>query len=99
MHQYATNRPDATDNEKLIKFADAIKNKINNNETKILSASHIPSNSPYKKLANLSLVPKPNKKCVKYGLCANICPNQVINTTTLLADRQHKMYKLYALSC
>ncbi len=45
-------------------------------------------NRPYKKSGGAGLVPKPNKDCVRCGLCAERCPVQAINPTDYRADSQ-----------
>ena len=42
-------------------------------------AVSIPGKRPYKKSGGAGLVPKPNKDCVRCGLCAERCPVQAIN--------------------
>ena len=77
--QYATNRPDASDEKQLADFAAQIAAKE--------GAVHaIPGNRPYKKAGGPGLVPKPTKDCVKCGLCAKKCPVQAIDRTNDTAD-------------
>ena len=79
MPQYASGRPDETDRKQLIDFADKINSKAG-------SASTIPGYRPYKKAGGAGLVPKPDKSCVKCGLCAKTCPVQAIDTAQFIAD-------------
>ena len=39
-----------------------------------------------KKSGGASLVPKPDKNCIKCDICVNSCPVKAINTTDLKAD-------------
>lgn len=79
--QYAANRPDASDEAQLSKFAERILQKDG-------TAAFIPGNRPYKKGGGAGLVPKVTKVCIKCGLCAEKCPVQAINAETLEADSQ-----------
>lgn len=86
IHEYAANRPDEFDKNELTGFAKAILDKINTKDVEILPKSKIPGDRPYKQTGKFKMVPKPDKKCVKCGLCAKLCPNQAIDYTTLIAD-------------
>ena len=77
--QYATGRPDKTDEAQLADFAA----KIAGRDSVITS---LPGNHPYKKSSGAGLVPKPNKNCVKCGLCAEKCPVQAIDPASFAAD-------------
>ena len=77
--QYATGRPDAADRKQLMGFADQIAGKTG-------PVSTIPGNRPYKKAGGAGLVPKPDKSCVKCGLCAKTCPVQAIDSSQFIAD-------------
>ena len=79
MPQYATGRPDEADRKQLTDFADLIAGKTG-------SVSMIPGNLPYKKAGGAGLVPKPDKSCVKCGLCANTCPVRAIDSNQFIAD-------------
>ena len=79
MPQYAANRPDASDEKQLAGFAAQIASRDEN-------AVSIPGKRPYKKSGGAGLVPKPNKDCVKCGLCAEKCPVQAINSPNFTAD-------------
>lgn len=81
MPQYATRRPDTTDEKQLKDFVLQIKSKEGIAET-------IPGKRPYKKAGNVGLVPKPNKYCVKCGVCATNCPVHAIDKETLAAASQ-----------
>ena len=77
--RYAANRPDASDEKQLIRFANRILDKDG-------AAPSIPGNRPYKKSGGGGLIPKVTKDCVKCGLCAEKCPVQAVNPETLMAD-------------
>lgn len=77
--QYATGRPDASDEKQLADFAAKIAVK----DSEITS---IPGNRPYKKSGGAGLVPKPTKACVRCGLCAEKCPVQAIDPASFAAD-------------
>lgn len=77
--QYATGRPDASDEAQLADFATRIAGK----DSEITS---LPGNRPYKKSGGAGLVPKPTKDCVKCGLCAEKCPVQAIDRASFAAD-------------
>ncbi len=77
--QYAANRPDASDEAQLTQFAERILGKDG-------EALSIPGDRPYKKAGGGGLVPKAAKDCVKCGLCAEQCPVQAIDRSTLKAD-------------
>ena len=79
MPRYATGRPDESDRKQLTDFADQIAGKTG-------SISTIPGNRPYKKAGGTGLVPKPDKSCVKCGLCAKTCPVQAIDSVKFIAD-------------
>jgi len=76
MHQYASGRPDTADCRQLAEFAAKIKEKI---EADDCTKPALPGNRPYKKAANLGLVPKANASCTECGLCAEQCPVGAIN--------------------
>lgn len=79
MPQYAAGRPDASDVKRLEAFADRIADRTE-------AAASIPGNRPYKKAGGAGLVPKPDKDCVKCGLCAARCPVQAIDPVRFTAD-------------
>lgn len=80
--QYASDRPDSSDERQLISFAD----QISDIADKKGEAVSVPGNRPYKKSGGTGLVPKPNKDCVRCGLCAERCPVQAISTTDFRTD-------------
>ncbi len=77
--KYAAGRPDASDEAQLADFAERILRKDG-------EAASTPGNRPYKKAGGGGLVPKAAKDCVKCGLCAETCPVQAIDRSTLKAD-------------
>ncbi len=77
--RYAANRPDETDKIQLESFAEKISDKNS-------AVKSIPGNRPYKKSGGAGLVPKPNKKCVKCGICAEKCPVEAIDKSSFSAD-------------
>lgn len=77
--QYASGRPDASDQKQLAEFAGQIMSKES-------SAPSIPGNRPYKKAGGGGLVPKTGKSCVKCRLCAQQCPTQAIDSSTFKTD-------------
>lgn len=77
--QYAAGRPDEADRKQLAGFAGQIAGKTG-------PVSTIPGSRPYKKAGGVGLVPKPDKSCVKCGLCAKMCPVQAIDPDQFIAD-------------
>lgn len=77
--QYAAGRPDSSDQKQLTDYADQIAEKAE-------ISSSIPGNRPYKKAGGAGLVPKPDRSCVKCGLCAETCPVQVIDPVNFTAN-------------
>ncbi len=78
MHQYATGRPDATDDQELRDYAKQILEKVKqkSSEEKPLG---FPGNRPYKEAGGASLIPKANNTCTGCGICAQQCPAQAIS--------------------
>lgn len=72
----AHNRPDAEDEKQLHRFAKDIQKKLQENED---SSTLIPGNRPYKKRSEISMVPKPNRRCVSCGICIKECPVHAID--------------------
>lgn len=81
IRKYAANRPDASDEEQLMNFAARIADSEG-------EAAFIPGNRPYKKSGSIGLVPKPDKDCIKCGLCAEKCPVHAIVPDQFTADSQ-----------
>ena len=68
MNQYATGRPDASDDAKLAEFAE----KIAKNQDNILTV--LPGNRPYKEYKVVPMVPVLGEGCTGCGLCVKECP-------------------------
>lgn len=80
--QYASGRPDQSDEAQLERFADQIAQMGPSKPT-------LPGNRPYKKAGGGGMVPKANGDCVQCGLCAASCPVQAIDPKTLTADAKN----------
>ena len=72
MHQFATGRPDASDQKELAQFAKKILNKINSGA--VGEKLNVPGNFPYREYKGVPLKQKATGKCTHCGLCANSCP-------------------------
>jgi len=81
MHQFASGRPDKSDQEQLRSYAQAILEKMKNVSSN--GRLQIPGNRPYKKSGGVGLVPKAAKECVGCGMCAEQCPAQAIDRNKL----------------
>ena len=68
MHQFATGRPDASDEAALKEFAAKIAANLDNTLT------FLPGNRPYKEYKVVPMVPQLNDSCSGCGLCAEECP-------------------------
>lgn len=68
MHQFATGRPDASDQKILKDFSLKIAEKLNNTLTTL------PGNRPYKEYKVVPMVPQLNDNCSGCGLCTEKCP-------------------------
>lgn len=71
VREYATGRPDSTDQGVLCDFAFEILEKILSGD---LTAPIVPGNRPYKMRFIGGLVPEPDKNCTGCGVCAANCP-------------------------
>ncbi len=78
MRQFGSGRPDEEDSKELKKFAEEILEKLSSD--KELSTDYfVPGSHEYKRLGNLSVVPKANASCTGCGKCAEACPTGAIN--------------------
>ncbi len=90
MHQYATGRPDAADEQNLKQIGARISEKLTHG--KIDEHFSIPGNRPYKKAAGAGLVPKATSACVSCGLCAEKCPAGAISMANLKSADTKKCF-------
>lgn len=76
-HQFATGRPDDSDEATLLTFIPKIKEKL----AKPFDGSvlEVPGNQPYKSASGPSMVPKTTRACTKCGTCAKECPTGAID--------------------
>ncbi len=84
--QYATGRPDKSDEDVLTDFVCKIKEHIENG---CHSETKLPGNHEYKDYSKILLKPLANSNCDSCGLCASECPVNAIpkeNPTLLDAD-------------
>ncbi len=81
MHQFASGRPDKSDEEQLKSFAQAIIEKMKDASPD--ERLRIPGSRPYKKSKGVGLIPKAAKECVGCGLCAEQCPARAIDRKKL----------------
>lgn len=73
----AHNRPNETDLKRAVEFATRCKESILHEKRGNLE---VKGNRPYKKIMNVGLTPKVNKKlCTRCGICALNCPAGAIN--------------------
>lgn len=77
--QYATDRPDASDEKQLAEFAAKITEKNG-------PAASIPGSRPYEKDPGPGMAPGPDETCAKCGTCAASCPVAAIDTDHFSAD-------------
>ncbi len=76
---YATGRPDASDEEQLVKFAAKIAAKDG-------PVGAIPGNRTYELDTDPGMAPSPDETCTKCGTCAASCPVAAIDAGNLSAD-------------
>jgi len=88
MHQYATGRPDAADEQALKDMGAKILDKLAHGRGK--DSFFIPGTRPYKKAGSISLVPKATSACVSCGTCASACPAGAISKNNLKIADEHK---------
>lgn len=85
MHQFATGRPDATDETNLQEFASRIATQVKSGEN--TAAPRVPGNQPYLEAGAVPLVAKVTGTCVSCGECAKSCPVTAINSVDFAADK------------
>ena len=72
MHQFATGRPDVSDEKMLQEFAGKIAANLDNTLTSL------PGNRPYKEYKVVPMVPQVNDTCSGCRLCVEECPVEAI---------------------
>lgn len=92
MHQFATGRPDESDQKELIEFAQKISKKINSNSA--FEKLNVPGNFPYREYKGVPLKPKAGRQCTSCGLCGKSCPVGAIPL-----DNPQKTNKELCISC
>lgn len=81
MPQYATGRPDETDEKNLREAGKEIAQKFSVSQSQ--GNLNIPGNRPYKKAGSAGLVPKAGSSCSGCGQCAEKCPVGAIDKSDI----------------
>ncbi len=91
VRRYAAGRPNEEDARLLTEFAARIRDKITSGKK---DGPKIPGNRPYKKTAEIGIVPKATAACVGCGTCAQMCPVQAIDP-----ENPKKVSRKACISC
>ena len=91
VRRYAAGRPNEEDARLLTEFAARIRDKITSGKK---DCPKIPGNRPYKKTAEIGIVPKATAACVGCGICAQMCPVQAIDP-----ENPKKVSRKACISC
>ncbi|MCI8935087.1 MAG: 4Fe-4S binding protein [Clostridiaceae bacterium] len=85
--QYGAGRPDDQDAEQLRSFSKKIMEKFQSAQSP--APLSLPGNRPYRQANGMPIAPKTAAGCSRCGLCAQQCPAQAIDKTTLKTDKDH----------
>lgn len=89
IHSFANGRPDSEDKAELLKFAERIKARTEND---IKMKDEIPGSHTYREYNGVPFKPEKNKKCTDCGVCAKSCPVNAI-------DKNNVTDKSKCISC
>lgn len=76
MHQFGAGRPNTSDQQELLGFAEKIKQTIESGVA--LPEIAVKGNTPYREYGGLPFQPSADKNCNKCGICAKGCPTGAI---------------------